>query len=178
MKNKFLFLVLVSSFIIVSCSSMGQLVKPTNNDKLDSWIGKNINEVYKTWGIPTRKQINPDDSILLEYDYHEQETTESYTTGGYWVGNGKSRSYILPTYHPEVTKDFYCQITFIVENDIITNYIIHGQDDILAKNIKANTPFKTEITLNVTNDCVAGFVLCIQADKTDVTGVATIVKVE
>lgn len=49
---------------------------------------------------------------------------------------------------------------------------------VLAKNIKANTPFKTEIKLNVTNDCVAGFVLCIQADKTDVTGVATIVKVE
>lgn len=49
---------------------------------------------------------------------------------------------------------------------------------VLAKNVKAETPFEAEITLNVTNDSVAEFVLCISADKTDVTGVATIVKVE
>lgn len=48
----------------------------------------------------------------------------------------------------------------------------------LPKKIKAETPFEAEITLNVTNDSVAEFVLCISAEKTDVTGVATIVKVE
>ena len=120
MKNRFgLFLLLLSSLLLVSCTSSITKKRIAITEALDSWKGHHQSELIALWGPPTKTYPDGKGGIILIYEYYRdlgQTPGRAYTDA--W-GNVK---YTYPKNRGYTANRMF----YINENGVIYSYRWQG----------------------------------------------------
>ncbi|MBQ7633455.1 MAG: hypothetical protein IJS88_05015 [Alphaproteobacteria bacterium] len=120
------FIYLVGLLVITGCQDV-DYVSSKYQQKLSEAVGKSAAYLYASWGEP--QQITPiaDNAYLATY-----YSSESKPIDGNYHPYGSEMNYAamaVPNYGlPLPPPLFYCQTTFVIRNNIITDFNFNGDD--------------------------------------------------
>lgn len=120
-------------FLIILFLSACQNSDKTFSEKLNVWVGNPPQNLISSWGMPNN-QTSVDENTQI-YTYVLQSSSGSNTPYPEQFAYQAVESNNLGE-NPDMTPDYYCNISFVVNNGIISSYNFNGDNclvDILPK---------------------------------------------
>ena len=125
--------VLILTFLVFACTSYNTAYE----NKLNYFLGKNEQTLINSFGRPTSKKINGNGQTVVTYLKKEQYfvPTEYFYDDPGWIdsdfvydpfwadGDFAPYAQIIDSEVEEI-----CQTSFVIENNIVTNYSFRGND--------------------------------------------------
>ncbi len=123
--QKFIYL-LAGILLVSACQNVGYS-RSVYQEKLEDMVGKSAAYLYTSWGQP--QQITPvaDNTYLAVYfGSANKPADDNYQP---YAGELSYAAMAVPDYGlPVPTPLFYCKTTFVIRNNIITDFNFNGDD--------------------------------------------------
>ncbi len=107
---------------------------PNFASSLEGWVGNTPMELTEQWGLPDNQAAIDAETQVYTYNFHASNGMQNpYPTQFVYSAVD---SVDLPP-EPDLTSQYYCQVSFIINNGIISSYNFNGDDcreDILPQN--------------------------------------------
>ena len=113
---------LLMIFMLQSCAHAGDS-EVVYSRKLRYWIGQNTQSLYNTWGYPMKKISLGNGKFLAVY-YQKETPPDDFSFNSIEYDNLLYNDYGTSQYLPL----FHCKTTFLIEQNIVTNYSFSGND--------------------------------------------------
>ena len=121
------------AIFLTSCSSS----TPTYQSAMQQWVGSSSETLYEYWGTPSSEiYLSPYTKVVTFTKTQAQPingNTEPYAgiEVAYQAIDGENYGSYLSN---NDSNDYYCQTTFTITNNVITDYTFNGDDCISSKN--------------------------------------------
>ena len=126
MQKKIYYLSFCGVLLIAACGNVGYS-RSKYEQKLNQWVGRDLNALYDYWGTPVN--VSPIDDNSFMVTYYEQESQPIDDDYQPYIGELSYSAMFVPSYGlPPNPPLFYCQTSFIIKNGIVTGYNFNGDD--------------------------------------------------
>ena len=96
--------------------------------KLSGWVGKSVEELYNVWGFPPQTTPLDNNKFMVTYFYSaDAPIDDDYEP---YAGQLSYNAMAVPTFGllPATSPLYYCQTSFIVQNDVVVDFNFSGDD--------------------------------------------------
>lgn len=127
-------LVLLFCLVLTACSSA-----PSYDSQLQGWVGMSQEALMEEWGEPNT-MFNMGDGVQ-EITYVQLNNQGMSNSSDTYAEQMDYQAMATPTFlgpNPDAQNVSYCKISFVVQNNLITNYNFNGDDCVGQINIANN----------------------------------------
>ncbi|MBP5353421.1 MAG: hypothetical protein J6Y91_06665 [Alphaproteobacteria bacterium] len=118
--------VLVTVLLLCGCRNIG-FAQSEYAAKLQPWLGQSADALFAQWGTPATTQQIDDNTFLVTYEQSESQPVDNNLQP--YESELSYDAMAVPNYGlPTPPPLFYCQTSFTIQNNIITDYSFNGDD--------------------------------------------------
>lgn len=117
--------ILLLTLLVSACAAPA----PSYDDQLRAWVGFSAESLYDAWGVPNNQFYI--DGNTTEVTYVKLDNgpvggnTQPYASQMYYPAMATPS---FPGPNPDQLNTYYCKISFVIQNNVVTSYSYNGDD--------------------------------------------------